>query len=368
MNNVRPSERRSVSAVFCVGSPLQFLCAMEAKARIGADVNALVIREPGRARNEHRLQMQLLLDQHEWTTIQYWPAPKLPGTVGLYLSARQASHIVQELPGFCDTYVLGGFGQLRGQLLRSQLRPRSTIAIDDGTSTLRHLEYYYSQGKSCPDFIERMLEERSLRGALKRWMLRLDRSMLDSPVELFTGFDIHPDQSGSINVVRHHFEELKKSRTRQEVCSQSVFYFGSPFSERKILDFAVEMYLVKEISSYYIEQGLDFTYISHRDDSSEKLTFLKGKGIACLSLGMPVELYFATSQQIPGCIASITSTALFNVSCIVDGVKAEAFPIMGLLKDERKRSHKRALLQFSRAGISVTELFENFDPVISSAA
>ena len=359
---------RPRTAVFCVGSPLQFLCAIEARARIGAEINALVIRDPVRARKGHMSQMGLLLERQEWTSIHHWPATTVPGAAGWFLAAWQASRITRKLPKPCDVYVLGGFGQLRGQLLRSHLRPKITMIVDDGTSTLRHLEYYYALGKNCPDFIEKILEEQTLSGVLKRWMLKLDRSVFDKPVTLFTGFDVHADQSGSANVVRHQFDKLKRRRVGQKVCFQSVFYFGSPFSEKKILHLEVELNLIKAISIHYMDQGLDFKYISHRDDSPEKLRLLERAGVACVTLGIPVELYFATAQQIPGHIASITSSALFNVKCIVEEVNAEVFPVVDLLKDERKRSHLRALRQYARVGIAVSDLLENFKSQPSSAS
>lgn len=347
----------SESVVYCVGSPLQLLCAIEAKARMGSAVNVLVVREPSPDRREHISQMRGLLKEEEWSAIHFWPFSRLSGNAGLLLAARQASRIACRIPEKCSTYVLGGFGQLRGQLLRSELNPNSMVVIDDGTSTLKHLALYYSQGKNMPDFVEDMLKGRGLGSVFKRLALGLNEKALDCQVQLFTGFDIVSEQSGSLDVIRHRFDELKSRRIEQRICGQSVFYFGSPFTERQILDVDVELSVVESVSKHYRERGFDFVYISHRDDSEEKMELLKHSGVVIRSLGMPAELYFATSEDIPGNIASTISTALFNVSCIVDGLKAEAFPIFELLPAERKLAHKRVVQQYLRAGIRIRELF-----------
>ena len=342
-------------AVFCVGSPLQLICALEAKAWLGCRENILVIREPGRSRQAHRQQMARLVQAADWRKILSWEPGGGTDLIGLRKASGCARRLARQI-GSAAVYVLGGFGQLRSQMLRNHLKPLRTIVIDDGTSTLQHLEHYYSRGKGMPDFMESIVSVRGARSWLKRQVAELNAEVLSRPVELFTGFDIGAEQAGSVQIHRHRFEELKRRRADVELDPRAVWYFGSPLSERGILPLGMELEALQRVAGYYAESSLSFVYLTHRDDSAEKIEALRKQGVLVKTLDVPAEVHFATADKVAAHVASSVSTALFNVSCIIDGVSAEAFPVTALVEESGRPAHERVTAQYRKLGIRVNDM------------
>lgn len=338
-----------------MGSPLQLVCAIEAKAWLGCRRNILVVREPKQFRQVHRRQMQELVQPADWSEHLSWEAGGGTDLLGLMKLSREARRLVRSARA--DTiFVLGGFGQLRSQVLRNHLKPKRTIIIDDGTSTLRHLELCFSRGKSLPDFMERIIAGRGPRSWFKQWAAGLDAKVLTSPVELFTGFDIRAEQAGSLKVHQHRFEELKRRRARIDLDPKSVWYFGSPLFERGILTLQSELSALRLIASHYARASLDFQYLAHRDDSAEKIDALRKQGVSVQTLDVPAEVHFATADKVAGHVASSVSTALYNVGCIVDGLESEAFPVSALVDESGRWAHERVTEQYRRLGIKINNL------------
>ena len=346
------------SNVYCVSSPLQILTACEALRVFEADVNVLVLREVSASRASHREQVESLIDIGAWSSILRWPSYGSSGALGLWRNARHARHIASKVGRHCQYYFMGGFGQLRNHLLRNELSVEKTVLLDDGTATLGVVDKYLSKSRFVPDFLEAMLTQGAVRSRVYSALMGLKKSDLDEPVSLFTGFNVPDGAAPGITVRRHRFEALKRQSMAKQFDDRLVFYFGSPLAEVGILSFADEIKVIKRVFEQYRQADVRFCYVTHRDDSLQKMTELRTMGIDVRSLGMPAELYFAKETSLPRHVASAVSTALFNVCCIVDGLRAKAFPVAALVSDERKERHHRLSNAYAGIGIEIVDLFE----------
>ena len=95
-----------------------------------------------------------------------------------------------------------------------------------------------------------------------------------------------------------------------------------------ILAFAKEMYFIDIINKHYNELNFKMTYIPHRRDSREKISFILNElKIDVVLFDLPAEVELVNAPFLPYGIASFYSTTLLTLPKIFSFGKVNAFKL-----------------------------------------
>ena len=343
-------------SLYSVSSPLQLLAAIEAADRIPATKHILVIRSVNNKRARHTEQMESLLSLYAWDEILYWPKFNENSLLGRILATTFIRRLARRYRGQRTNFLYGGFGWVKNHSLRSLLGPENVYMLDDGTATLHQHKHYLSKGVKLTPKVTNLYSNRGIRSWFTNLVYPIDQDRINGTITIFTSFDIQENQEAGVRVLKHNFESLGKRSPEKKYSDSAAFYFGSPLSEKRLINFTDEVDHVSAIHRYYSDKQVTLTYVSHRDDSQEKLEALEQLGIKHINLDMPAELYFATREELPLHVASSSSTALHNVTRICRGTKPLLFSIAAhIQKPDRKRALEAVEEHYRAVGIPVLE-------------
>ena len=348
---------RSAISLYSVSSPLQLLAAMEAANRIPAAKHILLIRTVNEERAQHMQQMNSLLSLYAWDEILYWPRFKEKSLAGRIQATSFIRRLARRYRDQCKNFLYGGFGWVKNHSLRSLLEPENVYMLDDGTATIHQHKAYLSKGVKLTSKVTNLYSNRGIRSWLTNLLYPIDQDRINGSITIFTSFDIQENQEAGVRVLKHSFEFIGQSSAEKQYSGSSAFYFGSPLSEKKLMDSTDEIEHIGAVYRYYSDKQVGLIYVSHRDDSEEKLKALERLGIEHINLDMPAELYFATEEELPLHVASSSSTALHNVTRICREIKPLLFSIASHIQNsDRKRALEAVEDHYQAIGIPVLEL------------
>lgn len=337
---------------------MQILGAIEARDRFPANQHVIVLRKASQLRSEHNRQVEAILNLESWDEVIPWPAKDNGVRINRSYthSRRFARSLKKRYRGKSVRLLMGGFNQFANHLLRSQIQPAQTITLDDGVATLHHFENYLSRNQYHPEWATAFDSKRGLRQRARALLSGINFDVLSEPIDLFTCFNLEPPKECQSRIFRHAFERLSEKSRDKAISEQQVFYFGSPLSEFKIVDFELETMFVGAVFDHYRSRRMAPVYIPHRNDSQAKLDFLSLGGQTVRRLGMPAEVYFATATELPSTIASSGSTALHNVAMISPSTQIEMLPIPEHCYLRKKEAAKIVMEHYQAMGIKIIQL------------
>ena len=343
--------------LYCISSPLQLLAAIEAADRIPATKHVLLVRSVNEKRVQHMQQMESLLSLHNWDEILNWPRFHESSLLGRVRAAAFIRMLARKYRPQCSNFFYGGFGWVKNHSLRSLLDPDNVYMLNDGTATLHQHKEYLSKGIKLTSKVKRFYSDRGIRSWLTNLVYPIDQERANGELTVFTSFDIPDNQEAGIRILKHNFESIGKRSPEKRYSTFSAFYFGSPLSEKKLTVFTDEVDHLRAVHAYYLDKQITLVYVSHRDDSEQKLKALQRFGIEHIDLDMPAELYFATKRELPLYVASSSSTALHNVTRICREAKPLLFSIAShIQKPDRKRALEVIEDHYQEIGIPVLDL------------
>lgn len=118
------------------------------------------------------------------------------------------------------------------------------------------------------------------------------------------------------------------TRIKKNLIENCCFFFGSKYSESKLLGLEDEIHIANTIRSHYVKSNIDFYYIPHRDESKAKLAKLEALGITVKNLNVPAEVYFQEATELPAHISACWSTVLYSVGKSYELTSVTSFDIL----------------------------------------
>jgi hypothetical protein len=94
-------------------------------------------------------------------------------------------------------------------------------------------------------------------------------------------------------------------------------YIGSKYVEAGLLSLDNYLNILKEVKAKFCQKS-NMVYLAHRGELSENLVEYEKIGFNILYLEQPLEEYIVQSGNLANNYISLYSSALFNLSCLVD--------------------------------------------------
>lgn len=349
--------------IFVVESPLQLISAIEATKtfEIGDDLeqtkNVLVIRFGDSSRIQNNGQMRWLQKLFEWDEIIDFSDPHTFSLL-LHLWRRyKMRYISRKYQTHKIKFFMGEFRAEWMHYLRHYLKPDCTFLLDDGAVTIQVQREYLAKDRLLPHSPSPTLLKNTLKKLIYSKILK--SRILSKPLNLFTVFDLEP--IGSQKVITHKYKFVSALVNTKEISVlHEVWFFGSKYSEAKILTEETELELLKQVRSYFaVTNGdLKFKYIPHRDESSDKLKKIEyDLDITVFPLGVPAEVYILHNCVRPEICAGYYTTALLNTKVMQPTVSIVSFRIPAKGINAKFQNPISNVYEFIReSGISILDL------------
>ena len=332
--------------VYIVESPTQLMSAIEAK-NTQSGKNTLIVNYGNSNRVENQKQIQQLVNSSVWDHV---------------FRIRQSSN--QYLNLFLFLFYLLKFrlkfnksktkvciGEYRNYffcLIAKVVSKEKIVLLDDGSVTIMLQKKHFSKGVGLRSYYKNT----------KSYILFLIYSYLfafdfdDSPPNLFSVFNLDAWLFSQQKNIR------RKSIPNEVSLLDRFYFFGAKYSEAGLLDLKVELELLKNAFDYsYKKYGKAVVYISHRDDSTEKLEVISSLGVEVKSLGQPCEEYFKIHECAPRYIGGFYSTSLISLPSMFKVDSVISFYLTKYLTTELSKKNVSYIYEYLESiGTEVVQL------------
>ncbi|MCG9790056.1 alpha-2,8-polysialyltransferase family protein [Vibrio mediterranei] len=291
-----------VANVFYVTSPLQYLCAFEARKAFDASCNILILEVGDTVRGLEQLQQ--LISRDNWdctfelkTGNRTFTTPAFIRKLKRYLSSHGLS---------IDHFCFGEFASWRVNLVRKNLSFRRTVYFDDGTLSINEVEKYikpaipYSRKRWFHDLLLRLQGVQPV-GVLPVPDNLLVYSMFDFSDELFDS------QINQFADLLSRFDSFNAYDAQGPVAFIGQGAIGH--KNQKTLDAHL-----KEIMLFTDNKAQKVVYFPHRNESEAVTKAVEAiKSVEYHTPDRPMELEILTKRLTFSRVVGPYSTALFTL-------------------------------------------------------
>jgi len=303
--------------VFFVGSPLEYVNALEARARFRVpreDALLVVLQTYELAREGGDLQLLAAVEREQWAEVRIFVRPRSSPVEALRVQ-RAAIRLAEAL-GPVERIFFGGYLSTVRRDFVNRITCRERVLLDEGSSTLAVMDVRRRLGGDARfraaaerlNFPRR--RDRLLRGgALRHLVMRLLGVRDEHPGDLtyFTVYDVDPP--GADRVVAHDYRHLR-SRVEERPVSEDVLVLGGPLWEERIAaSLAINLRVLEGIRRHY--PGARLLYKPHRHEHPGKVARVRDElGYELLHSDLPVELWLLRCPERPRALVGIYTSAL----------------------------------------------------------
>jgi len=310
-----------VDNLFVVESPLQALVAVELSLRFKSEKNGVIYRLiAGREKNNQ--QIEKVIKNGNWI-LERQVLFDNRGGVANHISIQRALRFFdKEFSGNVNQLFIGEFRSQWMHFMRSAVGPKKTILMDDGAATLLSKRKYIDKGIYFPK--ELWETQGFLKTVTKKIIYRkfLIDPILKKPIFFASAF------LGSESIYPVNFSEVKKlfksKRTNEN--SRTVFFFGSKYSEARIISLEYEIDFLRKVKGFYSNSSINFIYCAHRDESKVKLNLIESElKLKVVTPELPAEIFLLEQGGCVSEIAGAYSSVLNNAKVIFPNIMVRAF-------------------------------------------
>lgn len=289
---------------FFVITPLQYLCALEAKHHFCGELkyNNLIIFTvflPALS------QLSNIVHTCDWDAIDYLPKTtkrnKYFDFIADYYKHKLLLNSIINKIGNDDFVFIGNVGDLWLYWLLANLKCRNKIIIDDGMATINHIEggkIQFRRGKRLRNIIEERL-------------LNLPKSLNTSSISyfsLFSKLDFY-----QVNYIRNNFSYVRLTYGRHFYQkTREAFFVGQHLVDLGVINLNAYIDIVNTIKKYYQEKGYTFQYCKHRTENASQLP----ADWNVHTFDYPIEVQMLRQSSLPCIIVGFYSSALLNLKLL----------------------------------------------------
>jgi len=213
------------------------------------------------------------------------------------------------------TCILGEYRSLAARAIISQLKPLTTVVVDDGNATLR---------------INRVCPVTTLADKAKRLLAKLFGFSIAPPsnITFFSVYDINEKLAYDDSLLKNSYYFLKNKMAKYSD-SQKIFIIGSPLEAAGVVeqDLNLTLTLIKQAIVDNLTSKAQLVYISHRRESTTKKAAISNFGVKVLSLPYPFELYALINQVNTVKICGFYSSLFTNLLTLNNNIKITSYQI-----------------------------------------
>lgn len=339
-----------VDNLFVVESPLQALVAVELSLSFKSKKNIIIYRLSNKNRKRNNEQIEKVIDKGSWFKVKRLSLEKQSPLATHMNLRKELKNIEAEFKGRVGQLFIGEFRSQWMHYIRTATLPGKTILMDDGAATVTVKRNFLDKKNYFPTIVlnRKNFFKETFKNILY-WRF-LKRDALQSKIYLASAFFV----SDSLYPI--DFSNLKELLGKvANSTSKRVLFFGSKYSEAKIISLKYELEFIRRVKNYYSNYGCDFIYCAHRDESKEKLEIIEREiDLRVLISDLPAEVLIIQNSNSIVEISSAYSSVLNNAKMIIPEVDVRAFH---LNPEEISLRHRNDILlvykHFEREGISV---------------
>lgn len=311
-----------IDNLFVVESPLQALMAVELSLRFKDKRNVIICRLADETRKRNNQQIVRVIENGIWSQIKEISFDSRNSLANHISIRKELRSVEKEFNQKVGQLFIGEFRSQWMHFIRVSVSPQKTILMDDGAATITIKRKFLDKEIYFPESlwrsngtIQRFIKRNLYRRFLKKDILR-NRIYLASA--FFKSESLYPID----------FSQLKQyfGSSKDSCINKRVLFFGSKYSESKIISLKYELAFIRHVKEYYSTYGCEFVYCAHRDESEEKLKIIKESiDISVITPELPAEILLLENSSGLVEVASAYSSVLNNVKVLMPEVKVRAF-------------------------------------------
>jgi len=309
---------------FYVESPLQLLSAKSASNKFNQHKSILIVNISHGDREQNDKQILDLIGT-EWSEV-FIQKTQIGKVRILKKLLKNIIYFGFKYRGNVNKFFFGEYRNIEMALLNKVLSPKESVLLDDGSFTIT-AQKFYIQNRVIPypnsvmykafGFLIKNLKTPNLYSFFK-----LDLFLLEGQVNYF---DVPIKKKININ-------------------KGQVFFFGSKFSEDKIMDLSDEINILSKVFDSFPEKVV--CYVPHRDESLTKLNKISEIGYELKNLEKPAEVYFDETDIMPEVVLSYYSTVLYTCYLKFSNVNIQSIDIYYFLSQENARINAKEIYSY----------------------
>lgn len=138
----------------------------------------------------------------------------------------------------------------------------------------------------------------------------------DSTANMFSYFEFPKEKNTRRLYVHNSFPYFRGilKHNKIKILANTVYFIGAPLLEKDMISAEQFDFYFSKIANHYLSLGYSIKYLPHRHENNDKLK--KYQYVDVLILDEPVELYMLHAEELPSCVASFYSAALYTIQQI----------------------------------------------------
>jgi hypothetical protein len=332
-----------VTNIFFIESPLQLLCAIEAKKYFISSKNKLYVLY--HHNKNTRNQINKLLSIFLWDDV-YFFKKRISSKIEYLDAILLLRNLRKENIG---NIFIGTITSYEVLMLLSNIKHKNSYLLDDGVATINIQKAICSN--QFLDLIHKEKQKKISRYLNKAFMLK---PFKHNSIDLFTFFEIQPRENQKI--IRNAFPHLRSlTTTNCPIVSEKIYFLGSKLVESDRMTHKNYIHLLRKIKSYY--QGKKIVYVPHRGEDQQNISSISEKlHFEIDYFTYPCEIEFLQRNILPKNISSFFSTALYTLREIYPTACVECFYIDGKLITQYRRNEIKNIYTYYEKYFRIIQL------------
>ncbi|MEZ9845390.1 hypothetical protein AB4367_01145 [Vibrio breoganii] len=332
--------------IFFVESPLQLLSAQEF-ADNKKEPNLLFIRYGSNARVSNRIQINNSLDKRVWDKIHHLPT--INSKLWEFIYYLVLSLYLRIKYCFKERQCLVGEFRNLNYILLSIISTKKLILLDDGAISIALQMKYF---RFNIDYSKYFTAKKN-KIKIKIFELVHGKKLEKKVPDLYSMFCFEGNMEKN---QRNH--RITPKLKQMKYCDEVVF-FGSKYSESKIITLSDELLLLEGVYKFFHSQHPEkkVKYVKHRDEIETKLNLISKIGFEVVGFNVPAEIYYRENCSIPLIISGFYTTALYSIYSSYEIRCAYSFDLSKYILNKEIKDNTRLIYEyFKSTGMSIVHL------------
>lgn len=313
-----------IDNLFVVESPLQALIALELSLQFKGQKNGIIYRLGGANRCRNNRQIESVVENGSWYFVDKVLTGSRSGLINQLMIKKALNKMSSKYSGQVMQLFIGEFRSQWMHFSRAAVAPKKTILMDDGAATLIIKKNFLDKNIFYP---EALFRNKSSIKELAKKIIFYDYLSNCKPFKdrifMASAFSsLESLYSIDFSEIRRVFQKEQGLLPTQQVA----IYFGSKYSESKIISTNYEYNFISKVKHFYANKKVDVIYCAHRDESKKKLEYIEKKlNMKIVSPDYPAEVFLLIENPNLFEVAAAYSSVLNNIKLLLPNIFLRSF-------------------------------------------
>jgi hypothetical protein len=296
---------------FFIITPLQYLCALEAKNYFQNEITLsklIILNRLQETQKTTLSQLNNIISRSDWDSIEYIKMPNMCKKYKYINIIIEYAYFKLKLKKIInkirmkDLIIIGNMNDLWFQWLLGVTISSKKIILDDGLGTINIIKNFTNKIKKVKTsrgvfLLKKLLNPKSIE------LKKISLFSLYNKVDFYPATFIHNELKYIKSIyLKSHYERIPKA-----------IFIGQPLSEAGIVSLESYIYMINTLKEYCTRQGVELVYLCHR---AENISLLP-QHWNIQELSIPIEIHLISQDSLPKMILSFYSSALLNLKMLL---------------------------------------------------